>query len=152
MYKKILVTLDGSPLAESALPHAQAVARQFEADLILLRVFTDADLMSWGFDRRENQAYLESLREKALAEAMQYLDEKAAAFTESGLRVRRLVEQGQVVDSVLRVADEEAVDLIVMATHGWSGVSRWVYGSVADRVLRSASHALLLIRATESTD
>ena len=60
-----------------------------------------------------------------------------------------LVEEGNVVDTILRVAEAETVDLIAMATHGWSGLSRWVYGSVADRVLRSATRPLMLIRSTE---
>lgn len=152
MYKKILITLDGSPLAESALPHAEAIGKQFEAELVLLQVMSQADFMPMGFHRDESKAYLDGLHENARAEAERYLMEKAAALSESGLPARAVIEEGSVVETILRVAEAESVDLIAMATHGWSGVSRWVYGSVADKVLRSASHPLLLVRSAESAD
>ena len=138
-YKKILVTLDGSSLSESVLPHAQAMARQFSAEVILLQVVAESDTTLGDFDKGES-----------CEKAHRYLKDKASALTKDGVEVRTLVEEGDPVKTILHVAEDEKVDLIAMATHGWSGLDRLFYGSVTDRVLRSATHPMLVIRP-EST-
>lgn len=138
-YKKILVTLDGSSLSESVLPHAQAMGRQFSAEVILLQVVPESDANLVDFDKGES-----------CEKAHRYLTDKASAFTEDGVKVRTLVKEGDPVKTILHVAGDEKVDLIAMATHGWSGLDRLFYGSVTDRVLRSATHPMLVIRP-EST-
>ena len=138
-YKKILVTLDGSPLSESVLPHAQAMGRQFSAELILLQIVPESDASLGDLDTGESGE-----------KAHHYLTDKASALTEDGVKVRTLVKEGDPVKTILHVAKDEKVDLIAMATHGWSGLDRLFYGSVTDRVLRSATHPMLVIRP-EST-
>jgi nucleotide-binding universal stress UspA family protein len=138
-YKKILVTLDGSSLSESVLPHAQAMGRQFSAEVILLQVVPESDATLGDFDTGESGE-----------KAHHYLTDKASTFTEDGVKVRTLVKEGDPVKTILHVAEDEKVDLIAMATHGWSGLDRLFYGSVTDRVLRSATHPMLVIRP-EST-
>ncbi len=138
-YKKILVTLDGSSLSESVLPHAQAMGRQFSAEVILLQVVPESDATLGDLDTGESGE-----------KAHRYLTDKASAFTEDGVKVLTLVKEGDPVKTILHVAEDEKVDLIAMATHGWSGLDRLFYGSVTDRVLRSATHPMLVIRP-EST-
>ena len=138
-YKKILVTLDGSSLSESVLPHAQAMGRQFSAEVILLQVVPESDATLGDLDTGES-----------CEKAHHYLTDKASALTEDGIKVRTLVKEGDPVKTILHVAEDEKVDLIAMATHGWSGLDRLFYGSVTDRVLRSATHPMLVIRP-EST-
>ncbi|MHC4183546.1 MAG: universal stress protein [Planctomycetota bacterium] len=138
-YKKILVTLDGSSLSESVLPHAQAMGRQFNAEVILLQVIPESNATLGDIDA-----------DVSYEKAHRYLTDKASALTEDGLEVHTLVKEGDPVKTILSVAEDEKVDLIAMATHGWSGLDRLFYGSVTDRVLRSATHPMLVIRP-EST-
>lgn len=138
-YKKILVTLDGSPLSESVLSHAQAMGRQFSAELILLQIVPESNAALGDIDA-----------DISYEKAHRYLTDKASALIEDGLEVRMLVKEGDPAKTILLVADEEKVDLIAMATHGWSGLDRLFYGSVTDRVLRSATKPMLVIRP-EST-
>ncbi len=138
-YKKILVTLDGSSLSECVLPHAQAMGRQFSAELILLQIVPESNA-ALG-DKDADVSYDKTNR---------YLTDKASILREDGVKVRTLVKEGDPVKTILSVAEDEKVDLIAMATHGWSGLDRLFYGSVTDRVLRSATHPMLVIRP-EST-
>lgn len=144
MYRRLLVPLDGSALAEKALPHALAVARLFGSELILLRVVVSPyalvapDLILAGAE-----ADLSSLRGQAEA----YLRSVAARLEAEGAAVRTVVCEGPVAEAILEQAEALAADLIVMSTHGRGGVRRWVYGSVAERVLQGATCPILLIRA-----
>jgi nucleotide-binding universal stress UspA family protein len=147
MFQHILVPLDGSPLAAAALLPAQEVATRFDARVTLARVVSPPHIMSHA----SGAAYaslLTGLREIAREEAELYLKEEAEKLVREGLRVESTVVDGEpVADVILETAVKLAVDLIVMSTHGRSGVSRWVFGSVADRVLRSATMPILLVRA-----
>ena len=143
MYKRILVTLDQSALAEQALPHAVAVAQHMDAVIELLSVVpvVDDDLMraagaafDWETQKQAAEEYLNGIRARVEAE---------------GLRCTIAVRQGDVADEIIRYCGEVGRTLVVMSTHGRSGLGRWVYGSVADRVLRYADVPVLLIRAEE---
>jgi nucleotide-binding universal stress UspA family protein len=143
MYQCILLTLDRSPLAEQALPHAVALARACEARLELLSVvpLSDGDHEASTSTREDG--------ERQGAETRDYLAGMAARLEEEGLQVGAAVRFGDVAAEVLHHAEASEADLIVMATHGRSGLGRWVYGSVADHVLRHATMPVLLVRATE---
>lgn len=137
MYEAILVTLDGSALAELALPHAVALARAFGARLELLGVVPVS---------HEAAAHAgEALR----SELADYLASLAADLCGDGLVCSWTVRQGVVAQEILDHVDASAPDLLVLSSHGRSGAGRWVYGSVADRLLRQAPIPVLLIRATE---
>lgn len=146
MYKRILLPLDGSKLAEAALPHATHLAQRFGSELVLLRAVVSPyaivapDLVLAGTDP--------DLRELA-AHAEQYLESVAGQLRAQGLQVRTVVCEGPVAESILEHAATLGVDLIVMSTHGRGGVLRWVYGSVAERVLQGSTCPILLIRSTE---
>ena len=131
MYKRIMVPLDGSDLAQSALPHAVELARALEATLLLF--------------------YVRDPRSGSVEAARRYLafvrDEQAA----SGVPIEILVGEGHVAAAIIEAAEQQQIDLIAMATHGRSGMQRVVYGSVAEQVLRSSSKPILLVRVPGAT-
>jgi len=126
MYQRIMVPLDGSELAQTALAHALAICRAFGATLLLLYV-RDPRLGSVEAARR----HLEYVR-----------DQQAA----SGVPIEILVREGPVEAAIVDTVAEERIDMITMATHGRSGLQRAVYGSVAEQVLRSSNKPVLLVR------
>ena len=144
MYKRILVPLDGSPLAEAALGHARQLAQCDDSEIVLLRVVISPytivapDMMLAG--QIMDQEPLQQ-------QAEQYLQAQAGKLAAQGIAVHMVACQGPVAEAILDHARSLAVDVIVMSTHGRGGVSRWVYGSVADRVLQAAPCPVLLIRA-----
>jgi nucleotide-binding universal stress UspA family protein len=144
-YRRFLVTLDGSQLSEYALPYAEAWAKAFDAEIVLLRVPTLPAYVSLGPD---SSMLVPSLLSDAYEEADAYLANVVRQLKAKGLSVHKAaVEPGAVADTIIDYAQEAEVDCIVMSTHGRSGLGRWVYGSVADRVLRGAGVPVLLVRA-----
>ncbi|NJL93819.1 MAG: universal stress protein [Anaerolineae bacterium] len=145
MYKNILLTLDGSALAEQAFSHAAALAQTFAANLHLVRVVVPFNML---MPTTIEYDLTESYRRDALHEAHQYLHEIEQRARHLGVnRVQTKVVEGVVVDAILDYANFHGVDLVVMATHGRSGLGRWVFGSVAERVLHAANVPVMLIRA-----
>lgn len=144
MYKRVLVPLDGSSLAEAALKHVQEVADQFACEVVLLRVvispYTIAapDLVLATADPNLSQM---------TAQADAYLRAVAGRLRDEGVTVRTVICEGPVAEAILEHAAALDVDMIIMSTHGRGGVSRWVYGSVAERVLQGSACPVLLIRA-----
>lgn len=151
MYKKILVPLDGSELAEQAIEHAIALANAFEAEVYLLQVVMH---MVGSLAPYEVEYQLgESFRQAALQEAHEYLNRMSSVYSSQlNKTLHTKVVEGIVVDGVLEYAEFQNIDLIVMATHGRSGVSRWVFGSVAERVLRAANCPIFLVRVAKSPE
>jgi nucleotide-binding universal stress UspA family protein len=157
MYNKILLTLDGSSFAEQALPHARRFAKTIDgATLFLLGIAPVVELQSVAttqlYPVYVYDDYLVSQEETAqqLEDALRdYLNTIAERLRAEGVQVEVVVRRGAPADEILGFAKEAGMDLIVMSTHGRSGISRWVYGSVADKVLRSATQPVLLIRAQE---
>ena len=146
-YKKILVTLDGSALAETALPHAQALAQQSGAELILLRVvphITDelvaVDTLPLEF------THLEVQQQKLIDEAPLALQGVTQALAAQNLNVQPVVVVGHTADKIVDYAIAHSVDLIVMSTHGRTGIQRWLLGSVAGKVSTVAPCPVLLVR------
>lgn len=144
MYTHILCTLDGSPLAEQALPHAVAIARAFDARLTLLRVVEVPPLPVLPELASVEVELLPQLQE----EAETYIQGKVQELRREGIRAEGATIEGRAAEAIADYAAEHNVNLIVMATHGRSGLSRWAFGSVADRVLRHAHCPVLLIRAS----
>ncbi len=138
MYQKMLLPLDGSDLAEESLSYAKGIAGRLGLEVVLLHVAAKGMA-----DSAMHRAYLDRVCEK-LGQALAEMPAAAGG--------RRATVTGEVVtgyppDEILRCAGEMDIDLILMATHGRSGVSRWVLGSVADKVLRFAAQPVLLVRA-----
>jgi len=142
MTSQILVPLDGSALAERALPYATTLARGLLADLVLFRsVSFSSDIQ--GILNDSADAPLEQLKK----EADDYLRQVAGQLEEAGLRAHPVVRHRPAAEAIVDYADHTDVQQIVMSTHGYSGISRWQHGSVAERVLQSASVPVFLVRA-----
>jgi nucleotide-binding universal stress UspA family protein len=140
--QRILVPLDGSRLAEAALPQAIELVQTSGARLLLLRA-TEAHTMP-GRDPTEAQI-------KAVAEAEGYLTSVAARLDKLGAkRVETSVWYGSAAYAIVEAARLHRVDLIVMSTHGRSGLGRLILGSVAESVLRGTRTPILLLRAAEA--
>jgi nucleotide-binding universal stress UspA family protein len=142
MYKRILLPLDGSALAEQTLPYAVFQAERFQAELILLKVqeplARNLNLPAWAVRKAE-----ETTRKLA----REYLERVAAGVRESGISVRVAMVGGHPHEEITRFAEAKQVDLIVICTRGYSGICCWLKGGVADRVARGVSVPVLLVRA-----
>ncbi len=145
MYKRILLPLDGSTLAEQALPHAIVQAERFGAELILLKVLEPLREVV-GIPPR---AAVKRAEELTSALAREYLERVAAGAQEHGIPVRVVTIEGRPRVEIVRFAETNQVDLIVICTRGLSGASRWLMGSIADRVVRGASIPVLLVRTSK---
>lgn len=130
MYKRVMVTLDGSELAQTALLHALDLCRALGATLVLLHV------------RDARQGSPEAAR--------RFLDFTRRQHANDGVAIETLVREGPVAEAIVRAAADEQIDMIAMATHGRSGIQRAVYGSVAEQVLRSSTKPVLLVRVPGS--
>jgi len=144
---QILVPLDGSPLAERALACAMELGRSLPAELVLLRA------ISFPPDFREtlDDVGLKTvaIMEQLKAEANDYLREVSGELRGADLSVRGVVRHGPAAEVIVDYAAQTDIQQIVMATHGYTGISRWAHGSVAERVLQSAGVPVLLVRAQE---
>lgn len=145
MYKSILVPLDGSPRSELILAHVEALALEFNAQVILLQVI-EPDHSLMGPQDADAEVNIELLRAKR-SEIEGYLAGRRGEFRQKGIETDMMVEFGPVVDTIINIANQEAVDLIAMASHGRTGLERVFYGSVAAGVLQRVDRPLLLVRA-----
>ena len=141
MYKCLAVPLDTSELAEQAIPHAVALAKRFGARVELLTV-----IPSSLEDTIDGEAAGDAWDPRKL-EAQEYLEGVSGRLADQGVSVSTAVRRGDVAEEIIDHAAH--CDLIIMCTHGRSGLGRWVYGSIADRTLRHASVPILLVRASE---
>lgn len=141
MYRKILVPLDGSTLAEAALPHAEAIAKSEGAEIILLRV---PIFPASGFFASEPSLAMK-IHEQEQAEAVNYINAKMQELKKDNIKVSVVTQDGAVPDTILAVAEETHADMIAMSTHGRTGVKRWLMGSVADKVVHHAHIPVMLI-------
>jgi len=141
MFKKILVPLDGSKLAEKILPQVEELVKFSGAEVHLLKV-----VMSYEIDPKKEKEELERLT----GEAQEYLDQVASRLKKSGIEASAIVAYGKDAVQICDYASEKNFNLIAMSTHGRSGLSRWALGSVADKVLHCSTVPVMLFRATES--
>jgi len=145
MYKKILVPLDGSELAECALGHVKAIAMGCSVpEVVLFRVvepiYTGTDAMSYGTVMYSDMI---NLIQKEAEKYIAYITEKFKQ--QSGINAQAELAYGNAADEILKYSKNNQVDLIIMTTHGRSGVSRWLFGNVADRVSHHSTIPVLII-------
>ena len=142
MYKKILVPLDGSELARKALDEAEKLGKAFDSEIVLFQVVHFMPI--YGSPELVAPLIVDE-RQKESAE--RYLLGLAGDLEKRGFRVSVVVKTGQQVAlEIIEFANESRVDLIVMSTHGRSGITRWVLGSTALKVLTRAETPILLLR------
>jgi nucleotide-binding universal stress UspA family protein len=135
--ESIIVPLDGSPLAEKALPHAMALATAMNLELLLLRAYSLTQILSIS------NRFLSAIQ----GEAAGYLDGKKQELKHAGVvNVSSLVSEGDAAQQITELASRTANSLVVICSHGRSGIGRWVLGSVAERVLRHSVGPVLLVR------
>ncbi len=149
MFKRILVPLDGSELAEWALAPALTLAKAAHGEVILLRsmipVYTTmpvaANEYSW--------VWPDYAREEVRAETRAYLENTAVTHAQPAVTLHPMAVEGDAASMIVDTAVAEDIDLIVMSTHGWSGFKKWVMGSVTERVLHSVSCPVLAVRSAQ---
>ena len=160
MYKKILVPLDGSKLAECALPHAEELAKSCDtAEVILISVTEQIRGRTRAPETYERyQASDDTGVEKAGSEitvtfgklerqALRYLGRTAKRLEAKGIKVRTEVLFWPPAEAIVAYAEQNGVSIIVMSSHGRSGPSRSAHGSVADKVLKISCVPVLMVRA-----
>jgi len=145
MFQHILIGLDGSLLAESILSYVSTIAKRVGADLTLLYAVHLTDEMQ----RDDSYKILQPAIQQNVTHAQTYLNQVVSRLTTNGVNVQSRVMVGDAATEILRCARQDAIDLIALATHGRSGLQRWFYGSVAEKVLHTTPTPLLLIRPTE---
>lgn len=145
MYRRILVPLDGSKVAEQVLPYARYLAGRLKIPVDLLSV-VDAVGMT-GYIEASNARNLDAFVTENVHRSEVYLEKIGRTFT--GVESSHMVMKGKPEDVVIEKAASESDTLIAMATHGRSGIDRWLLGSVVEKVLHGTANPLLLVRATE---
>jgi len=164
MYKKILVPLDGSKLAECALPHAEELAKGCGTEEVMLISVTEqvqgrtrapeAQELYRRSDRLEFKRAGQEITVtfgKKQRQAQRYLGKIAKELETKGIKVRTEVLLWPPADAIASYAEDNGADIIVMSSHGRSGPSRWAHGSVADKVLRASRVPVLIVRAPGCT-
>jgi nucleotide-binding universal stress UspA family protein len=150
MFKRILVCLDGSKLAEQIMPYATEEAIRFRGKLVLLQVVQEPVAFSPGIPGEapvpiETDTMVERTKE-ALNRARDYLEKLAVPLRKKGIQVKTVAIPGRADEAILDYANTNSINLITIATHGRGGLRRAVFGSVADRVLRESGLPVLVIR------
>jgi len=145
MYKTILVPLDGSKRAEAILPHVEELAQRYEARVVFVRVM---EPMPYLIGPEGMPVILpEGELEQRRAHVQTYLDAIAGEFREKGIAAKADILQGPAVKAITDAAERVDADLIAIASHGRSGLSKFFYGSVAAGVLQRVDRPLLVVRA-----
>ncbi len=150
MYRNILVPLDGSKLAECVLPHVESIARGCGTKSVtFVRVAEPVPLL---YASEEGYAFsakdIARMEAESTAAAEHYLNQLIGQVKYPGVEIKaEVLKSGPAADMISEYATKTGADLIVIATHGRSGISRWIWGSVADRILRSAGVPVLMVRA-----
>ena len=145
MYTRMLIPLDGSQVAEQVLPYARCLAKALKIPVDLLEVVDLETLRLLA--NPERGRYIDTLLGEKIETNKSYLEAIAQSF--QGTQVTCFVEKGTPEDMIIERAAGDKDTLIVMATHGRSGIQRWVLGSVADKVLHGSTNHLFLIRAND---
>ena len=141
MFDPILIPLDGSLLAECVLPHAVAIARAFNAKIILLRVLEKNqangaaqifDLLNWQIKKTEAKLYLEKI---------------SVQLRKSQLQINAIVMEGLMAETITGYAQSHGVKLIILSSHGRSGVNQWGISSVAQKIILGSPTSVMIVRA-----
>jgi nucleotide-binding universal stress UspA family protein len=143
MYRRMLVLLDGSELAEVVLPFAKELAARLNLEVVLLQVYGPMGRDFVPIHR----AYIERSADTIKRQVKNVQNELNIPPKERKVKVRGELADGHYAEEILRFAEENKVDLILMASHGRSGIRRWRMGSVADKVLRASKMPVLFIRS-----
>ena len=142
----LVVPLDGSTLAEAVLPAVRNIAKKMSLQIAVLRVVPSIGML---YAEIEPYAYDATLGKDVERLAGQYLRNVTENLQRLGIQSAGYQRRGYAAEEIIAFSEETPGSLIVMSTHGRSGVGRWLLGSVADRVVRTSSQPVLLIRAKD---
>ena len=141
MFNRILVPLDGSPLAERAIPHAMHIARIFGGSIILLHVLDptpyreniiNVEPLNWQIRKTETDLYMQGIAERIRAQ---------------GVHAEHVLREGRPSENIVDFAQNENVDLLALTTHGAGGLTRWNTSSVISKVIEKAYMPVLVVRS-----
>ncbi|UCH50684.1 MAG: universal stress protein, partial [Chloroflexota bacterium] len=127
MYEKILIPLDGSELAEQAMPYVERLAQKLKSEVILITVCLPGEPL-----------------ERALTE---YIERRAEKIQSLGIKARSLCIEGEPAVSIMNFAEKNNIGLIVISTHGKAGVSHWPLGSIASKIVQKSNIPVFLVRS-----
>jgi nucleotide-binding universal stress UspA family protein len=144
MFEKLLVATDGSELAEAALPYAEELAGRLGSEVALLNICESEEQRASNM----RQLYMSRLAE-TLEQGIREYRRLAGGLESEETKVESVIVTGNPAEEIIDYAETQHVSLIIMATHGRSGIRRWTMGSVATKVLRGSSVPLALIKAGE---
>jgi nucleotide-binding universal stress UspA family protein len=148
MYKKVLVPLDGSELAECVLPHVEVITASGAVENVtFIRVVKPFYPVGDYTGGTISTMDISAINKETRAAAENYLKQLTKKVEYPGVKVQWKVVEGNEAESIADYVKKNEIDLVIIATHGRSGLSRWVMGSVADRVLRSVCSPVLMVRA-----
>jgi nucleotide-binding universal stress UspA family protein len=132
MYKKIMVPLDGSQIAECVIPHIETIAKKSAAKVELVTVIEPLELPTRG----------------QIAISDDEIEQVSQRLSKAGIKTDTVILSGKPADRLVLYAVNNGIDLIIMATHGRSGISRLFWGSVAEKILRATDIPVLLVKTT----
>lgn len=155
MYKHIMVPLDGSDLAECVLPHVVSIAKSIRGTRISLIRVVDPAVLPTSDPTSSEFGLTKSDRKQLIKQrfdnAAQYLNDLTADLKWDWTTLNSEVIVGEPAESLAEYANKNHVDLIIIASHGRSGIRRLIMGSIAERIVRSSCAAVLLVRAPGCT-
>ena len=146
MYTRILIPLDGSELAESVLPYVKWFTTVSSVNEIVLIRAVEPLHMGGGLESTVSPKERRRIEQDAVNLAIEYLDTVAGQFEDSGITVKPVVIMGKPASVVAEYVSKSDVDLIIMATHGFSGIHRWMRGSTADEILHAALVPVFMVK------
>jgi nucleotide-binding universal stress UspA family protein len=146
MFNHIIVPLDGSGFAEAAIPYALELAARFDSQITLLRVIVPPRAREAALSP-DSADMMIRLRDDLYQEAIDYLKSHKGSLRQQNFKVNfQVAESDDIAAEIINAVISGEADTVVMCTHGRGGISRWLFGSVASRVLQTAEVPVLLIR------
>ena len=156
MYERILVPLDGSKVGEAALPYVEELVAKLalgtKVEVTLLQVISSLAHYIVAGEASAPIPYTEKEMEQIKKKAMDYLDKAGEGLRSKGVIVKTEVATGKAAEQIIKVTEEIKVDLVAMSTHGRSGLSRWAFGSVTDKLLHAGNVPILVVRAPKPAE
>ena len=151
MYQRILVPLDGSKVGEAALPYIEDLVSKLRKDIkvevTLFQVVSSLTHYVVAGEASVPVPYTDKEMEELKKRALDYLEKTGEALRSKGATVKTKVSTGNAAEEIIQATEEIKADLIAMSTHGRSGISRWTFGSITNRVLRAGVVPILTVKA-----
>jgi len=147
-FRKVIVALDGSPFSETSILYAEQLIKGAGAEVILLRV-SDPPMVppTWSRDAESHRReYQQRMTAELQQQAVEYLEKAKGGFGRKRIKVRPHAVVGTAAETIMELAQKEKADVVALTTHGRSGVSRWVHGSVASKIAQECRRPVLLVR------